>query len=115
MKSAIVLHPLQQYKKGRWRIDVRNYRLRDRFGDLLFWSQRLAEASEEKVSLFIQHNLKEDLLAVSVERRTKTIASHSKDPLKAIRNVARRVRKEAEEKEDASRKTEKRFARKTDR
>lgn len=110
MKSAIVLRP---YKKGKlvWKTDRRNYRIRDRMGDFLFWCQRLAEASGEKVSVLIQHNLKKDLLAISVERKSLTISGYSSDPMKALRNVLRQVRKEAEEKEDASRKAHERSAR----
>lgn len=110
MKSALVFRP---YKKDgkRWRTDRRNYRLRDRTADLLFWCQRLAEASEEKVSVLIQHNLVKDMLAISVELPKKTIASHSKDPVSVLWNVCRRVRKETEKMEDAQRKTQERSSR----
>lgn len=110
MRSAIVLRP---YKKDgrRWRTDTRNYRLRDRIGDLLFWCQRLAEASDEKVSVLVQHNLKKDVLAIAVERKTETIADYSKDPMRVLRSVLRRVRKETEEMEHAAREEAKRSSR----
>lgn len=110
MKSAIVFHPYRK-KKSYLKIDRRNYRIRDVMGNLLFWCQRLAEASGEQVSVLIQHNLTKDRLAVSVERKSRTIAGHSRDPLEVLRKILRRVHKEAKEKEDATRKTEKRSSR----
>jgi hypothetical protein len=110
VRSAIVLRP---YKKDgrRWKTDRRNYRIRDRLGDLLFWCQRLAEASGEKVSVLIQHNLKKDVLAIAVERKTRTISGYSQNPTTVVWGVLKRVRKEVKELEDAQREEAKRSSR----